>query len=152
MEFFDVDFFQILPLGEWIADGADWTVRSLVRNATWIFDGLQAPIRAILRFLDQSLNALPWPIVVIAMGLIGWLNAGRGVTDVPTEAQWKERSAKCSPDWPHWYLKLCGKVEWTINSNHPMTVCGDYLPHLKALATVMDIPFECHDHLEPSQL
>lgn len=79
MEFFDVEFFRILPLGEWIADGADWTVRSLVRNATWIFDGLQAPIRAILRFLDYSLNALPWPIVVIAMGLIGWLNAGRGV-------------------------------------------------------------------------
>ncbi|HTL12429.1 MAG TPA: hypothetical protein VL588_08065, partial [Bdellovibrionota bacterium] len=93
-------------------------------------------------------------VVVRKPGVVTWarfgykdhrltLSAGRGVTDVPTEAQWKERSAKCSPDWPHWYLKLCGKVEWTIDSNHPMTVCGDYLAHLKALAQVMDIPFVC---------
>ncbi|MEX1019640.1 MAG: proline/glycine betaine ABC transporter permease [Litorilinea sp.] len=79
MDIFNVDFFQIIPLGDWISDGADWTVRSLVQNATWFFDGLQQPIRLILGFLDRSLNALPWPVVVIAMGLIGWFNAGRAV-------------------------------------------------------------------------
>lgn len=79
MDFFDTQFFQIFPLGDWIADGADWTVRSLVQNATWFFDGIQQPIRSILRFLDRGLNALPWPVVVLAMGAIGWLNAGRNV-------------------------------------------------------------------------
>lgn len=79
MDFFDAQFFQIFPLGDFISDGADWVVRSLVQNATWFFDALQQPIRIILRFLDQGLNSLPWPVVVIAMGLIGWFNAGRGV-------------------------------------------------------------------------
>jgi glycine betaine/proline transport system permease protein len=79
VDFFDVQFFQIFPLGDWISDGADWLVRSLVQNATWFFDALQQPIRSILRFLDRGLNSLPWPVVVIAMGLIGWLNAGRNV-------------------------------------------------------------------------
>jgi L-fucose isomerase len=81
-----------------------------------------------------------------------YLCAGRGVTDVPTEDQWHERSHRCSPDWPHWYLKLCGRIEWHINSNHPMTVCGDYLPHLKALAAELGIPFECYDHCLPTDL
>jgi L-fucose isomerase-like protein len=78
-----------------------------------------------------------------------YLCAGRGVTDVPSEEQWKQRSANCSPDWPHWYLKLCGKIESRINSNHPMTVFGDYLAELKALAEELGIPFECYDHMTP---
>jgi len=78
-----------------------------------------------------------------------YLCAGRGLTDVTTEEQWRQRSAKCSPDWPHWYLKLCGKIETRINSNHPMTVCGDYLAELKALAEELGIPFECYDHMTP---
>ena len=81
-----------------------------------------------------------------------YLCAGRGVTDVPTEEQWKERSARCSPDWPHWYLKLCGRIEWKINTNHPMTVCGDYLAELKALAGELGIPFECYDYLTPKEI
>jgi L-fucose isomerase len=81
-----------------------------------------------------------------------YLCAGRGITDVPTESQWRERSAKCSPDWPHWYLKLCGRIEDKINSNHPMTAFGDHLLPLKALAEELDIPFECYDYLTPEQL
>jgi len=81
-----------------------------------------------------------------------YLCAGRGVTDVPTEQQWRERSAKCSPDWPHWYLRLCGRVEEQLNTNHPMTVCGDYLSELKALAGEVGIPFECYDHRSPEEI
>jgi L-fucose isomerase len=81
-----------------------------------------------------------------------YLCAGRGVTDIPTEEIWRERSKNCSPDWPHWYLKLCGKIENHINSNHPMTVMGDYLAELKALAETMDIEFECYDTKKPEQL
>jgi hypothetical protein len=81
-----------------------------------------------------------------------YLAAGRGITDVPTEAQWQERSERCSSDWPHWYIKLCGHVEWTINSNHPITVVGDYLSELKAVADELGIPFECRDHCTPDEL
>ena len=102
-------------------------------------------------------------VVVRKPGVVTWarfgyrnnqmiLCAGRGVTDVPTEAQWRERSAQCSPDWPHWYLKLCGRIEWKINSNHPMTACGDHLGPLKALAEELEIPFECYDYRTPAEI
>ena len=81
-----------------------------------------------------------------------YLAAGRGITDVPTEEQWRERSARCSQDWPHWYIRLCGSVEWTINSNHPITVVGDHLSELKAVAEELEIPFECRDHCTPEEL
>jgi L-fucose isomerase len=102
-------------------------------------------------------------VVVRVPGVVTWarfsyrdhqlyLCAGRGKTDVPTEEQWRERSANCNPDWPQWYLRLCGKIEWSINSNHPITVLGDHLSELKALAEELNIPFECYDHLTPNQL
>jgi L-fucose isomerase len=102
-------------------------------------------------------------VVVRKPGVVTWarfsyrnhrlyLCAGRGMTDVPTEQQWKERSARCSPDWPHWYIKLCGKIEQKINTNHPMTAFGDHLAELKALAEEMDIPFECYDYLTPQEI
>jgi len=80
------------------------------------------------------------------------LAAGRGVTDVPTEKQWRERSASCSPDWPQWYIKLCGRIERKLNSNHPMTACGDHLGALKALAGELGIPFECYDYRTPAEI
>ncbi len=101
-------------------------------------------------------------VVVRAPGVVTWarfsykdhqlyLCAGRGITDVPTEEQWKTRSQQCSPDWPQWYLKLCGRIEWHINSNHPMTVLGDYLAELKAVAAEINIPFECYDTMTPEE-
>lgn len=102
-------------------------------------------------------------VVVRVPGVVTWarfsyrnhqlyLCAGRGMTDVPTQEQWQERSQNCSPDWPQWYLKLCGKIEWKINSNHPITVIGDYLSELKAVAEELEIPFECYDFMTPNQL
>jgi L-fucose isomerase len=102
-------------------------------------------------------------VVVRVPGVVTWarfsyrdhqlyLCGGRGVTDVPSEEQWRERSSNCNPDWPHWYLKLCGKIEWRINSNHPITALGDHLAELKAVAEELNIPFECYDHLTPEQL
>jgi L-fucose isomerase-like protein len=102
-------------------------------------------------------------VVVRVPGVVTWarfsyknhqlyLCAGRGKTNVPTEEQWRERSATCSPDWPHWYLNLCGEIEWKINSNHPMTVFGDHLGELKAVAEELKIPFECYDHCTPDDL
>jgi len=102
-------------------------------------------------------------VVVRAPGVVTWarfsyrdhrlyLCAGRGVTDVPTEAEWKDRSRSCNPEWPHWYLRLCGFVEWRINSNHPVTALGDHLADLKALAEELRIPFECYDDRTPADL
>ncbi len=102
-------------------------------------------------------------VVVRIPGVVTWarfsyrdhqlyLCAGRGITDVPTEEQWQERALACSPDWPHWYLKLCGRIEWKINSNHPITVLGDHLSELKALAEEIDVPFECYDTTTPEGL
>jgi hypothetical protein len=81
-----------------------------------------------------------------------YLCAGRGITDVPTEEQWRKRSKTCNPEWPHWYLKLCGRIEWKINSNHPITVLGDYLAELKAMAKEWGIPFECYDYRMPEEI
>jgi L-fucose isomerase-like protein len=102
-------------------------------------------------------------VVVRKPGVVTWarfgyrnnrmyLAAGRGLSDVPTQEQWAERAAKCSPDWPHHYLRLCGRIEERINSNHPMTAFGDHLGALKALAEELDIPFECYDHRTPEEL
>lgn len=102
-------------------------------------------------------------VVVRKPGIVTWarfsyrnhnlyLAAGRGITDVPSEAEWRERSQNCDPQWPHWYLKLCGRVEWRVNSNHPITVCGDYLADLKAVAEALGVPFDCYDDLTPDRL
>ncbi len=81
-----------------------------------------------------------------------YLAAGRGTTDVPTETVWRERSRRCNGEWPHWYIRLCGRVEWHLNSNHPMTAFGDHLGKLKALAAKIKIPFECYDSLTPGDI
>lgn len=102
-------------------------------------------------------------VVVRKPGVVTWarfsyrnhklyLCAGRGITDVPTEEQWKERTANCSRDWPQHYLKLCGKIEWYLHSNHPMTSFGDHLGALKAVAEELSIPFECYDHCSPDDI
>jgi L-fucose/D-arabinose isomerase len=81
-----------------------------------------------------------------------YLTAGRGVTDVPDEQQRIERSTNCNPEWPHWYIRLCGRPEWNLNSNHPMTAPGDHLGALKAVAEELGIPFECTDFKTPDQV
>ncbi len=102
-------------------------------------------------------------LVVRVPGVVTWarfsfrdhqlyLAAGRGMTDVPTEDQWKERSRRCNPEWPHWYLRLCGRPEWFLNSNHPITALGDHLGELKAAAGELGIPFECYDTLTPGEI
>ncbi|HOW86798.1 MAG TPA: hypothetical protein P5119_10180 [Candidatus Aminicenantes bacterium] len=102
-------------------------------------------------------------MVVRAPGVVTWarfsyrdngmyLAAGRGLTDVPDEIEARDRSARCDPEWPHWYLRLCGRIEWRLNTNHPMTALGDHLGRLKALAGELGLPFECYDSLTPADL
>jgi L-fucose isomerase-like protein len=102
-------------------------------------------------------------VVVRVPGVVTWarisyrdhklyLAAGRGVTDVPSDEVWRERSSRCNGEWPHWYIRLCGRVEWHLNSNHPMTAFGDHLAKLKAFAAEIGIPFECYDSLTPAEV
>jgi glycine betaine/proline transport system permease protein len=74
-----LEFFDLIPLGDWLSDGSEWIVDVLVQNTSGFFDALQTPIRVLLRFLDRGLNALPWPVVILAVLLIGWWNAGKKV-------------------------------------------------------------------------
>lgn len=102
-------------------------------------------------------------LVVRVPGVVTWarfsyrahklyLAAGRGLTDVPSEEAWRERSRRCNGEWPHWYIRLCGRIENHLNSNHPMTAFGDHLGKLKAFAAEMGLPFECYDSLTPADL
>jgi L-fucose/D-arabinose isomerase len=102
-------------------------------------------------------------VVVRVPGVVTWarfsyrehrlyLCAGRGITDVPSEEVWRERSRRCNGEWPHWYIRLCGRIEWHLNSNHPMTAFGDHLGKLKAFAEEIGIPFECYDTLTPADV
>ncbi len=81
-----------------------------------------------------------------------YLAAGRGLTDVPDESEARERSFRCNPEWPQWYIRLCGRIEWRLNTNHPITALGDHLGKLKALAGEIGVPFECYDSLAPADL
>ena len=81
-----------------------------------------------------------------------YLAAGRGITHIPDEKEREKLSANCNPEWPHWYIRLCGRPEWSLNSNHPMTAPGDHLGALKAVAGELGIPFECTDFKTPDQL
>jgi len=81
-----------------------------------------------------------------------YLCAGRGITDVPSKEEWLNRTERCSREWPQWYLTLCGKLEYYVNTNHPMTIFGDRLADLKAFAEEIDVPFECYDTCTPEDL
>lgn len=73
------DFFDLIPLNDWLSDGSEWAVRTLVTHAGGFFDAIKMPIRWLLDFLDDGLNILPWPIVVLAALALGWYNSGRNV-------------------------------------------------------------------------
>ena len=81
-----------------------------------------------------------------------YLSAGRGITDIPSQEEWLWRTERCSRDWPQSYLRLCGRIEMKINTNHPITVLGDDLADLKAVAEEMGIPFECCDFMTPEEV
>ncbi|MCB0115625.1 MAG: ABC transporter permease subunit [Caldilineaceae bacterium] len=72
-------FFDIVPLGDWVSDGSEWFVNSLVQYASPFFDAIQMPISWMLEILDSGLNAVPWPIIILIVAALGWYNAGRTV-------------------------------------------------------------------------
>lgn len=72
-------FFDLIPLGEWLSDGSEWLVNSLVMYTSGFFDVIQMPIQWLLGALDTTLNAVPWPLIVLGALALGWWNSGRNV-------------------------------------------------------------------------
>jgi len=70
------NIFEMFPLGDWVSAGAEWTVNTLVQYASPFFDAIQRPIDWMLTLLDNGLNAIPWPLIILAFFLVGWWNAG----------------------------------------------------------------------------
>lgn len=70
------DFFDdyTLPLGEWVERGVLW----LVTNPTSIavFNAIRWPIAQVLDAADSFMLWLPWPVVILAIGAIGWVKGG----------------------------------------------------------------------------
>jgi glycine betaine/proline transport system permease protein len=65
-----------IPLGDWV----DLAVKNwLVPNFRGAFQAIQWPIRQVLDNVDLLLNAIPMPIFTLAVVLIAWLVASRGV-------------------------------------------------------------------------
>lgn len=65
-----------LPLGDLIDSLVGW----LLREFGPFFDAIADGISFLLLWLERSLLALPWPILVVAVALAGWLATRRLVT------------------------------------------------------------------------
>lgn len=71
--------FDRVPLGEWLSTLSENVVDWLTVYASSFFDALMRPVEIVFNGLDDGLAWLPWPLVVLAFGLIGWRNSGRQV-------------------------------------------------------------------------
>ncbi|HZD24496.1 MAG TPA: proline/glycine betaine ABC transporter permease [Acidimicrobiia bacterium] len=57
-----------LPLGDWVKAFVDWGNVSLV----WLWTAIRWPIEQTLDGVEGLLQALPWYVVVLIIGLISW--------------------------------------------------------------------------------
>jgi len=72
--FFDFEDY-LIPLDQWIETGVEW----LVTNFRPQFQILKLPIEKALDSIDHFLNFLPPMAIILAIGLLAWRFAGRGV-------------------------------------------------------------------------
>jgi glycine betaine/proline transport system permease protein len=69
------DSFEI-PLGDWV----DSFVKGwLVPNFRDAFQAIEYPVSQVLEGLDAALTAIPMPVFAVALALIAWMTAGRGI-------------------------------------------------------------------------
>lgn len=65
-----------LPIGDWVDSFVkDW----LAPNYRDLFRTLQWPVDQVLGWLNVALNAIPMPVFAVALALIAWATAGRGL-------------------------------------------------------------------------
>lgn len=74
-----LDLFDLIPLGVWLSNGSEAFVQWLTINAKPFLSLLILPIDWVMNGLDDFLNWLPWPLVILLFLAIGWKNGGRKV-------------------------------------------------------------------------
>ena len=60
------------PIADSIQDGTEW----LIREWGGMFDGIDYGITIVMVWLEDILLWIPWPCIVLVVGLVGWLLAG----------------------------------------------------------------------------
>lgn len=71
VSFWDAEWFNdnLPPFGTWINDAINW----LAINLSTFWDVVAWPIDALLGAFTGFLQWVPWPIVVVAVAVLGWL-------------------------------------------------------------------------------
>lgn len=64
-----------LPVQSWINQGLDW----VVTHFRPFFQAVRTPIDATLTGVEQTLLAMPWPVLTALLALVAWQFAGRGL-------------------------------------------------------------------------
>ncbi len=63
------------PIGSKVDEWIKW----LTIEADWLFDGIKNVITKVLISIEDILLWLPWPVVILAVGLIAWKLSGRNI-------------------------------------------------------------------------
>ena len=63
------------PIGSKVDEWVNW----LTTEADWLFDGIKAIITKVLVSLEDALLWLPWPVLILGVGLIAWKLSGRNI-------------------------------------------------------------------------
>ncbi|MBV2163803.1 MAG: glycine betaine/L-proline ABC transporter permease ProW [Comamonas sp.] len=64
-----------LPIQGWINQGLDW----VVSNFRPFFQAVRVPIDATLTGVEQTLLAMPWPVLTVLLALVAWQFASRAL-------------------------------------------------------------------------
>lgn len=63
------------PIGAEVDEWVLW----LTREGSWLFDGIKNIITKVLVTIEDFLLWLPWPVLVLTVGMIAWKVSGRGM-------------------------------------------------------------------------
>ena len=63
------------PIGTKVDEWILW----LTLNASWFFDGIKNAITKVLVTIEDLLLWIPWPVVILAVGLAAWKVSGRNM-------------------------------------------------------------------------
>lgn len=69
-------------IGLWIDDRISW----MTRNLDFIFDSVKWVVTEVFEPLESFLNWLPWPVFIVAVGVISWKLVGQKMTAFSTIA------------------------------------------------------------------
>ena len=67
-----MDFPIRIPIGKWIETGVVW----LTDNFSGVFDSISTVVGFLLNQIDTVFNFIPWPLMLLALTILGWLVSG----------------------------------------------------------------------------